>query len=376
MTSIKNDIAWIETEIADANPVPPGSLPSASSSAGQQILSKALAAPAPAPPAAADRSGRARRPAWTSTSPRTRIATVAVTAVVAAVAAIGISQLPGSAPGNGTGPNPQVVTDSLTELAGVAAGQPAAGPLRRGQYQYTKSVAWNFSAMATRHGTFWMRDLERRQAWIGWNGSGRIKQALTDRHFLSRQDRTAWIAAGRPPLGHARFDQRFHRHGLQLAPVNEWKLPTNPALLGAEIRARKIEPGPPGPFGDFQQIGDLLRETNAPPALRAALFKVAASIPGVRVLGRTADRLGRTGIVVAFEGPQLRGKHAVKYGLIELIFAPKTSAMLDEKSFIERKATSFRRLTAWTSYIGSGVVDSVTAVAPPYDAHAKGGDPA
>jgi hypothetical protein len=210
--------------------------------------------------------------------------------------------------------------------------------------------------------------LQTRQIWIGWNGSGRLAETSSDARFVTPHDRAVWIADGRPRLRAAayKYDQRFDRNGLTLGP-NEWKLPTNPARLGAMLHKRVIEGGPPGPREDFVQIGDLFRETDAPPALRAALFKVAASIPGVRILGRITDRLGRTGIVVAYPERPPTGKYRQgMYSLDELIFAPQTSALLDEQIVLVNTKAHTRVTTAWTAYIATGVVDSVTAVAPPY----------
>ena len=51
------------------------------------------------------------------------------------------------------------------------------------------------------------------------------------------------------------------------------------------------------------QVGDLLRETSASPELRAALFKVAAGIPGVKLLGTVTDSDGRSGTAIAFPHP-------------------------------------------------------------------------
>jgi len=46
----------------------------------------------------------------------------------------------------------------------------------------------------------------------------------------------------------------------------------------------KVEGGPPGPAEAFTQVGDLLRETDASPALRAALYSAAAGLAGVKSL--------------------------------------------------------------------------------------------
>jgi len=51
--------------------------------------------------------------------------------------------------------------------------------------------------------------------------------------------------------------------------------------------------GPPGDWETFAIIGDLLRETHAPPALRAALYEVAANLSGVEYIGEVKDAVGR-----------------------------------------------------------------------------------
>jgi hypothetical protein len=360
MTSIDNDLDRVENDIARANPVPRESLPAADSPRARQVLGTVLAAPASAP----NRVQPGRLPLWLSQS---RAAQLGIAAgAIAVIAAVTVSQLlPGS-----TSANPQTGNHAATEvligLAGVAAKQPAVRPPGRGQYQYTDSISRGAAEYVYRH-PFSLTFLQTRQIWIGWNGSGRLAEATSHPRFMTPHDRAAWIADGRPHLaGTGTSDQRFGHHGLSDGPVNEWKLPTNPTKLGALLRKRAIEGGPPGPAEDFVQVGDLLRETDAPSALRAALFKVAASIPGVWILGRTTDRLGRTGIVVAYVDRPRTGKYRGMYGLDELIFAPKTSALLDEQTVLVNTKAHTRKITTWTAYVATGVVNSVTAVAPPY----------
>jgi len=360
MTSIDNDLARVENEIARANPVPAADVPSADSPRARQVLSQVLAAPASAP----SHPQPGRQSLWL---PRNRTAQLGIAAAaMAVIAAVTASQLlPGSSSGHAA-PKNRAAADVLTALARVAAKQPAVKPPGRGQYQYTESISRGLAEFGYRH-PFAITVLQTRQIWIGWNGSGRLAEASSDPLFVTPHDRAAWIADGRPHLAATgKSDQRFGPHGLVDGPVNEWKLPTNPARLGVMLRKRAIEGGPPGPREDFVQVGDLLRETDAPPALRAALFKVAASIPGVRILGRVTDRLGRTGIVVAFVDRPPAGKYRGMHGLDELIFAPKTSALLDEQTVLVNVKAHTRKITTWTAYVATGVVDSVTAVAPPY----------
>jgi hypothetical protein len=130
-------------------------------------------------------------------------------------------------------------------------------------------------------------------------------------------------------------DMWFAPDRLSIGPTNLQALPTDPAALRALLDARKIEGGPPGPAEDFVQIGDRSRETDASPALRAAIYKVAAAIPGVEVLGPARDRAGRLGIGLAYKTSGARD---------ELIFDPRTSALLGE---LDTDASG--RLTGWAS---------------------------
>jgi hypothetical protein len=350
VTSTENELTAIEREIARANPVPAASLPPSDSPYARQLLSEIQATSVPA----LRIHGRVGR--------RGVAVAAAVTTIAVIAAAVASQLLPSPSAGNRAARNPRAVTDALTALAAAAAARPATRPPGPGQYQYTRSVSGGLGQYGNQRHSFRASFLLERQIWIGWNGSGRIAETMLYMHLLTAHDRAEWVAAGRCCLSSGPSDQRFGPHGLTLAPVNEWKLPTDPAQLGAMLRTREIESGPPGPREDFVQVGDLLRETDAPPALRAALFKAAASIPGVRLLGRITDRFGRTGIVIAEVAPLSPGR----YQLNELIFAPKTSALLDEQIVLVNTRTHTRTVMYWNAYIASGVVGSVTKVAPPY----------
>lgn len=85
-------------------------------------------------------------------------------------------------------------------------------------------------------------------------------------------------------------------------------LPTDPTALRDEIyRQAQNEIHEMGPSGQqlytvdqwaFQLIGELVRRA-APPALKAALYRVAATIPGVEYVDDATDAAGRHGIGVA-----------------------------------------------------------------------------
>jgi hypothetical protein len=133
-------------------------------------------------------------------------------------------------------------------------------------------------------------------------------------------------------------------------------VPTDPAKLKQLIESRKLEGGPPGDAETFQIIGDLLRDTSAPPAVRSALYTIASQLPGVELIGPTYDQLGRPGTGVAYVSKGLR---------YELIFDSQTSALLGEQqSVVERsKENPFPpgSVIGWAAYLASGIVDSDSA---------------
>jgi hypothetical protein len=78
-------------------------------------------------------------------------------------------------------------------------------------------------------------------------------------------------------------------------------LPTNPTQLLNLIYAQTKDEGrSKGPDVEaFITIGDLLRESMAPPQLTAALYRAAALIPGVVEVPDAVDAAGRHGVAVA-----------------------------------------------------------------------------
>lgn len=84
-----------------------------------------------------------------------------------------------------------------------------------------------------------------------------------------------------------------------------WDLPTDPAKLANQLRAGIHGAGNGDDSELFVIVGDLLRESPAPPKLRSALYDVAAQIPGVHFIGPVTDAAGRPGTAVDRDGQQL-----------------------------------------------------------------------
>lgn len=295
---------------------------------------------------------RAPQRVVTLPAPRTRIRWRVGVAVAAAAVAIAIA-LPAILPGGGPGGAEPAAAAALHRAALAAAKQPAAPAPQPGQFVYTRSTSVNIGMWAPGdgHEAFSVTQSVTREAWIGPDGSGRLLQTNGTASFPTPADEAAWKAAGSPNLRVGETsDDPFAAGGLSFVDLSG--LPTDPDALLQMIEDRTIVSGPPGDAETFTLIGDLLRETYASPALRAALYEVAAGLPGVELIGDVRDASGRPGVAVAYEHDGARN---------ELIFDPETAVMLGESSIVtDAGAMSLPVGTVVSSavYLASGVVDS------------------
>jgi len=99
-------------------------------------------------------------------------------------------------------------------------------------------------------------------------------------------------------------------------------LSADPALLRTWIYRHLDGQNPPDQQA-WIDIGDMLRYTLAPPTVAAALFRVAATIPGAMVVPHAANAIGRSGVAVSRSGA-------------ELIFDPRTYQLIGERAVLTR----------------------------------------
>jgi hypothetical protein len=120
-------------------------------------------------------------------------------------------------------------------------------------------------------------------------------------------------------------------------------LPTDPAALLKLIYAQTQGEGS-GPDAEaFVTIGDLLRESLAPPKVSAAIYRAAALIPGVVEVPDSVDAMGRHGVAVA----RVDATTGVR---TEWIFDKKTLGYLGER---EVQVTDTRALPGPTADPGA-----------------------
>jgi hypothetical protein len=287
-------------------------------------------------------------------SRRTLVAAVSVAALAAALVVAGSTAW---RPGTPKGPTSKPSSE-LGRLALTADSAPTLAVPGPGQFMYTSSVeAYTSSTFDGPGHSYTVVVPKTRQIWIGPDGSGRLVETPDTPIFLSPQDHADWVAAGSPSVAEAPSDQTFGPGGLSDGPTDLATLPTDPTALGALISSRQIEGGPPGPAEDFVQIGDLLRETDAPPALRAALFTVAERLPGIEEMGSVTDHAGRQGVGVAYTSGGSRH---------ELIFNPADSSLMGEEDVITDATAQHEpvgTVDGWVVYLASAVVNSDDSLA-------------
>lgn len=242
-----------------------------------------------------------------------------------------------------TGPNVAAAA-ALNKVADVAAALPD-GP--RDGYRHTKSEGAYLSGVGgwpDHPNGIWALVPVSREIWIKPDGSGRLIQSRGEPMWFGPADRAAWQTAGSPDLrGTPYSDTRF---GPMPPGVEPWtpqpepgslyfqdvdSLPTDPGSLRQLIDGRAAANGAGSTdYERFTIIGDLLRETVAVPKVRAALYRVAAGLNGVVLVGSLRDRAGRTGTAVSMTNAQ--SSRGLERRV--LIFDPRTSALLGEEDVL------------------------------------------
>jgi hypothetical protein len=339
-----------------ANPIDPSDLENwPTSDRGDRILRRAVSAPL----------RRIERHPHRRRFPRLVLPAVAVITIV--VIAVLFVPVPGTRQGASA-----AAAEVLHAAARVAEGQPQT-PMPADGYRYRRSKDayrsyydacsfpggpgecpapppndWEFSVLVP----------HTREIWVAPDGSGRLLVTTGERRFLGPRDEATWEAAGRPQLDRpGTSDETFGPDGLSFTDFSEYS--TDPDELYDQIRSKAEGYGPSTDAEMLVLVGDLLREPVAPPDLRAALFRVAARIPGVELVGEVTDPAGRKGTAVA--------RTSDDAGFLErneLVFDPETSELLAEREVLLERVDWIDAepgtVIGYAVYLNSGVVGSTS----------------
>jgi hypothetical protein len=206
-----------------------------------------------------------------------------------------------------------------------------------GEYLYLRERDAYSSTSASRDGGWSSITPSTRETWVGREGAGRFVDRNDGRTtFFGPRDRARWEAAGRPDesgRGQPSAPQRFDDHGFTagsstLTYAQLASLPTDGQAMYERLLELAGDAGP-SPDGEaFVIIGDLLRSAPVPARVRAALYRAAAHIKGVRFAGKVTDPLGRSGLAVELPNPEARNR---------LVFDPETSELLAEETVLTKR---------------------------------------
>jgi hypothetical protein len=229
----------------------------------------------------------------------------------------------------------------LDSLAAVAAGRPSTslvpGP---GQYLYVLDI--ELKGAPPGGGTSMPCGSVIRQEWLASDGSGQQVGYSPGCGGNGNTFTQSWGTSG---------------NGIDFDYLAWQGLPTQPIAMEAAI-VRRFEGGHANNAITFLLATGVLNFT-APPAVRSALFRMLATLPGVQYLGKVTDPLGRSGDTIGL---------IEKAGDLVVIFDSKTSQVLDETPTPHGGPLHLpTQMPPWLApfmYVETGIVGSITATPP------------
>ena len=297
-------------------------------------------------------------------SRRMLVAMVGVAAVILAAAVFAI--VPGGSSRSGT-----AAAATLLRLSAVAGTQPAlltTGPRQYyfTSFEYPQAVTIN-GGCAIAHcepaaSTFAVRYRYVEQFWVRPGGLSRIR-VVRDSPTLVAATRPGWIASGRPSIAHllprafseiVRPTQHLVSPATALLAVQH--LPTDPASLSAALDAGPLGGPSYSTQNKFNALALILGTGGASPALRATVFKVLATIPGIRGLGVVRDALERRGDAFEVAAGQRYACHTTSCPVSEMVIDPSSGTLLADASL------SPQGHPMWTTYLSIGLASSLGTV--------------
>jgi len=251
----------------------------------------------------------------------------------AALTAVALVLLPGGA---GT-PSDARAVDSLL-AAGRAAAAAVDAPLGPGDRVYSRVQGTYLDGFTPAAGTSdaqpglavaWETSTD--ESWSAADGALVRRSVQGDTTYPTAADRQAVEQSGAvPPSGTVSVNSFPAPAGLSpqtLSYATARTLPTDPATLEGWIRDQTRGEGENADVEVWVAVQDMLLSPVAPPALRAALYQVAAGLPGVEYVGQVTDALGRTGTAVALT----HGDDSHARGRMEMVFDENTGLLLERQ---------------------------------------------
>jgi len=293
-----------------------------------------------------------RQRPWVRTGGPVLVAIAVVAAVVTPLAVGKIlrgdtSQLTG--PGGAAAANP-TAAQVLNAAAQVAAAQPAQAP---GKYWRVSIASTTLIPAGPNAHPYALR--KTLSPWTTWypvhpGNPNHWYIAYSDAGYTTTPATPGaaaqWRADGSPALPSAKLpvvrfeafsDLRFGPN--RMTPAQFESLPSDPARLKADIEQmvkNYSDSGVKYPHSleVFGVITDLLDHEPITPQVRAAAFRILAGLPGIEMMGKVTDPVGRAGYMIGLDGGARKtfGEGRMLGGSITLVISPATGTLLAEES--------------------------------------------
>lgn len=231
-----------------------------------------------------------------------------------------------SSSGHSIAGTPTAAAVLLAKIAKVAARQqnPA---VRDSQFVYIRSkVAYEVDTIVKGHDTSKLEKLHKREVWLP------VANVCVTGLLIENGSRTLLSPF---PVVNGKVDRSPGKNGQP-----DLKCPSKGHLGDVSYRLLQSLPTRPGPLlrylkagrkwtndDPIVEIGDLIREASIPPAVAAALYRVAALLPGATLVRHATNAVGKRGIAIAWKS----GTGAQHRFLTEWIFDRKTLQYIGER---------------------------------------------
>ncbi|MEU1388215.1 MULTISPECIES: CU044_5270 family protein [unclassified Nonomuraea] len=225
---------------------------------------------------------RRPRPVW----PRVMLAAVAVSAVMAG-GFVAVPLLGGTGVQTVAIPEADAVLDAAADR--LAAQPPGTGAWWRREMT---------QVLRTKIAAYTVEQRVRDVLWANRDLGYRTQRGPVSAKPLTPADEQAWKAAGSPDLCDGCLSGKTYFTPLKLTRKPVTELPTEPQALKAEMLRANDEDAPEAWLWGAGKW--LLLDVESTPATRAALYRVLAGLPGVRVENDVTDIDGRTGVALTY----------------------------------------------------------------------------
>jgi hypothetical protein len=279
----------------------------------------------------------------TRTRPAHRRPVLVTGAVLAAAAIAGAAVVGTNAHSIPPAQAPVTAAQLLDKIADAAASQQTPA-VKDSEFTYIRSeVAYTTYTMSPHHVTSTMATLHERQVWLP------VANLCVTGLLIENGDRTLLSPF---PVVHGKVD-RNEPKGLvpNFTCPSEGNLgdstyrlleslPTQPDALLAYLKAgqQSTNEDPPS------EIGNLIREAIVPPRLAAALYRLAATLPGATLVPHATNATGQPGIGIMWTGKSAQqiyknewifDKNTLQF-TGERTYDPKTGQLTGESAILQR----------------------------------------